>query len=81
MPYGFGYYSDYTDDYNVSPSYSGRSYNSGYNYSYPLWGAALAPIFGISPLLGFGFGALLGNSGGENTNIININTGRRYRGC
>lgn len=80
MPYGFGYYSDYRTDGYGSPRYSNRPYGYGNSYSYPIWGAAIAPLLGISPLLGFGLGALLGNSGSENTNIININTGRRCRG-
>jgi hypothetical protein len=41
-------------------------------------GAGLGYLLGFSPLIGAGFGALLSDIGGQNTNVVNINTGRRY---
>lgn len=80
MPNGFGYYASYSEnDYYNDPSYYARANNYRNNSNSYLWGAAIAPFFGISPLVGLGIGALLGNVGSQNTNIININT--RRRGC
>lgn len=78
MPYNVTSYN-----YPYGTSY-GTPYNNSQYYDNPLsnviWGAGIAPLFGISPLLGAGLGFLLGSSGGQNTNVININTRRRWNG-
>jgi hypothetical protein len=81
MPRGFGYYGDvagvnYNDNYN--PYNRGRNYPAN-NWTNLVAGAGLGYLFGFGPLLGLGVGALLSNTGSQNTNIININSGRR--GC
>lgn len=75
MPNGFGYHNDV-----AGVNYYGQSYNRGSNWNNLALGAGLGFLFGF-PLLGLGLGAILGNNGGQNTNIININTNterRRY---
>jgi hypothetical protein len=90
MAYGFGYYGDvagvnYNDpynnynpyyNYNRQPNYLPR--NRDNNWSDVILGAGLGYLLGFSPLIGAGFGALLSDIGGQNTNVVNINTGRRY---
>ena len=80
MAYGFGYYDDVAvvrynnnyDSYNRPPIFPQRTLTDA------AIGAGLGYLLGFSPLIGAGFGALLSDIGGQNTNIVNINTGRRY---
>lgn len=63
----------YNDYYNRNLSQRGFP---GQTLGNAVLGASVAPLFGISPLLGLGLGAFLLGNRGSNTNIININTGR-----
>jgi hypothetical protein len=83
MAYGFGYYGDvaganYIDPYNnYNRQLNYLPQNRNNNWNDVILGAGLGYLLGFSPLIGAGFGALLSDIGGQNTNIVNINTGRR----
>ncbi len=76
MARNFGYYNDVAAD-NYDNNFYGQYNNPTNNWSNLALGAGLGYLLGFSPLVGLGFGALLSNNSSQNTNIININTGRR----
>jgi hypothetical protein len=84
MAYGFGYYGDvaganYIDPYNnYNRQLNYLPQNRGNDWNSLILGAGLGYLLGFSPIIGAGFGALLSDIGGQNTNVVNINTGRRY---
>jgi hypothetical protein len=83
MAYGFGYYGDvaganYIDPYNnYNRQLDYLPQNRGNDWNNVILGAGLGYLLGFSPIIGAGFGALLSDIGAQNTNIVNINTGRR----
>jgi hypothetical protein len=79
MANGFGYYNDVAGvNYNNFNNFNRPPYNNPQtNWSNLAIGAGLGCLLGFGPLVGLGVGALLSNNGGQNTNIVNINTGRR----
>ncbi|MCM0649094.1 hypothetical protein NBE98_11980 [Clostridium swellfunianum] len=83
MANNFGYYDNVAGvNYNTPNFYNPNYYNRNPYYPQTNWtnlvaGAGLGYLLGFGPLVGLGLGAILSNTGGENTNVININTGRR----
>lgn len=78
MPYRVNYNSyDYYGNYrNYPQQYYSQQNNPGQTLGNAVLGAAVAPLIGISPLVGLGLGAFLLGGNRSNTNIININTSR-----
>lgn len=75
MPYRVTYGSYNNNGYygsSISPFFNGQTLGGA------VLGASVAPLLGISPIVGLGLGALLLGNNSSNTNIININTGRNY---
>jgi hypothetical protein len=83
MSNGFGYYNDVAGvNYNNINNFNRPPYYPPFypqtNWTNLVVGAGLGYLLGVGPLVGLGFGALLSNNGGQNTNIVNVNTGRRF---